>query len=232
MKRNVLTLTIIVIIAGAVGSARAESPAYMDEQHEEPSVVEVQRVALAYHDVEEHEVSRWKKRARLSALLPQFQVSYDRRVRNDIDIDINERIYVGASGVTVGPDEGSYAQNANSDQNIGVKAVWHLRDLIFNTDQLDISRESRNLMRERQMLMSEVNKHYYERERLKGVIAALSKGKVVPVEGVPKEKGRKTAKDFAIDVEHQLFLVRVRLDEETAELDALTGGWFSSRIGR
>ncbi len=231
VKRCVLSLIIIVVSAAV--PARAAITGYMDDAHnEEPSVVEVQRSALAYHNLEEREVSRWKKRARLSALLPQFQVSYDRRVKNDIDIDISENIYVGSSGVTVGPDEGSYAQNANSDQSIGVKAVWYLGDLIFNPDQLDISRESRNLIRERQMLMSEVNRHYYERQRLKGVLAALGKGKAVPLEGAPKTKGRKNTGSVAVDAKHQLFLAQVRFEEETAALDALTGGWFSSRIGR
>jgi len=200
----------------------------------EPDIVEIQRVALEYHNIERDEVSRWKKRARLSALLPRFQVSYDRRIKNDVDINISENVYVGSSGVTVGPEDGTYAQNANSDQNVGVRAVWYLNELIFNPEQLDISRESRSLMHERQALMAELNKHYYERERVRGVISALESGKLVPLdETVGKNKKTKKAVNAtSLGLEYQLFLARVKFDEETAALDALTGGWFSQRIGK
>lgn len=189
--------------------------------NDEPTAVEVQRAALAYHNIDGGEVRRWKKRARLAALLPRFQVGYDHNVENDINIDINENVYVGSSGVTVGPDEGSYARNANFDQGINVRAVWYLNELIFNPDQIDISRESRNIMRERQMVLAEVNRHYYERKRLEGIIERIEKG------GKPAEIVTKRG-IMRLD----LFTARIKKDEEIAALDALTGGWFSRRIGR
>jgi len=209
-----MLMTAIVLFAcrtSAVVTAEQNPPA-------DPSVVEVQKAALAYHHVDQGEVPRWKKRARLSALLPHFEVGYDRRVKNDVNVDISENVYVGSSGVTVGPSEGGYKHNANSDQNVHVKAVWYLGELLFNPEQIDISRESRSLMRERQMLMAEVNKHYYERSRMRGVIDMLERGKMPP--------------DKKKTPEQEIFLARVKYAEETAALDALTGGWFSSRIQR
>jgi hypothetical protein len=188
---------------------------------DEPTAVEVQRAALSYHNIDRGEVRRWKKKARLAALLPRFQIGYDRNVENDINIDINENVYVGSSGVTVGPNEGSYAQNANSDQGINVRAVWYLNELIFNPDQIDISRESRNIMRERQMVLAEVNRHYHERRRLSGIIERIEKG------GKPAEIQTKRG-----TVRLDLFNARIKMDEETAALDALTGGLFSQRLGR
>lgn len=210
----VIFIIIMVFFAGT-----AHASIYSDFNYDsEPSIVEVQKVVLGYHNLEEKEVSQWKKRAKLSALLPRFQVSYDRRVKNDVDIDIGNNVYVGSSGVTVGPDEGTYSENSNSDQNVGVKAVWYLGELIFNPEQLDISRESRNLIRERQMLLAEVNKHYYERKRLRGIINGLESGKIPPAKKSTRDK--------------DIFLASVKLEEETAALDALSGGWFSNAIGR
>lgn len=184
----------------------------------EPDIVDVQRVALEHHELGRSEVHQWKKRARLSALLPRFEISYDRRVKNDVDVDVSENVYVGSSGVTVGPNEGTYARNSNSDQNIGVKAIWQLGELLFNSEQLDISREARSLMHERITITAEVNKHYYERERLKCIIAELERG-VMPhgMKGPPQ---------------HELYLARVSLAEETGALDGLTGGWFSQNMRR
>jgi hypothetical protein len=230
MKLILTSILVVLISVAAVDANAAVKSEY--ELFDEPNVVQVQRIALTYHNMDAREVKRWKKRARLSALMPRFEVEYDRRVKNDVDIDIGNNVYVGSSGVTVGPDEGTYSQNANSDQNIGFKAVWYLNELIFNPDQIQISREARSMMRERQMLLAEVNKHYHERQRLKGVIEAIEGGKLVPVESGKKKKKKKGEVVAVAGPKHRLFLARVRLDEETAALDALTGGWFSSQVRR
>jgi hypothetical protein len=209
----------IVLVVAASACANAAVPhrvAVVDE----PTAVEVQRAALAYHNIDNGEVRRWKKRARLAALLPRFQVGYDQNIKNDVNVDINENVYVGSSGVTVGPDESSYQQNANTDRGIEIKAVWYLNELIFNPDQLDISKESRNIMREKQMVLAEVNRHYYERKKLAGIIERIKKG------GKPAEVMTKKG-----TVRLDLFNARIKHDEETAALDALTGGWFSKRTG-
>lgn len=211
----VIVIVFIIFVSITAHAAVPERVAVTDG----PTAVEVQRAALTYHNIDNGEVRRWKKRARLAAILPRFQVGYDYRIKNNINIDINENVYVGSSGVTVGPNEGSYARNANADHDIGVKAVWYLNELIFNPDQLDISRESRNIMREKQMVLAEVNRHYYERKRFIGIIERIEKcGK--PAEIVTK-KGT-----MRLD----LFNARIKMEGETAALDALTGGWFSKRI--
>jgi hypothetical protein len=215
----------LFIIIGVAFVMAVSSAAYAAVPHRvavanDPTAVEVQRAALAYHNIDNGEVQRWKKRARLAALLPRFQVGYDQNIKNDVNVDINENVYVGSSGVTVGPDESSYQQNANTDRGFEVKAVWYLNELIFNPDQLDISREARNIMREKQMVLAEVNRHYYERKKFAGIIEQIEKG------GKPIE-----VKDKKGTVRLDLFNARIKHDEETAALDALTGGWFSRRIG-
>jgi hypothetical protein len=81
---------------------------------------------------------------------------------------------------------------------------------------LAVSEETRFLARERQAILAEVNKNYYARDRAAGDIGYLEEQLR---ESVHPEK-----------VRHEIFLRRVSLDEATAALDALTGGWFSGQL--
>jgi hypothetical protein len=195
---------------GQVTETRAKGPA--------PQIAEVQKKAIEYARLDPTEISSWKKRVRYSALLPKLQVDYSRKVQNEVNVDVNDSVYVGASGVAIGPEEGSYAENLNADQNVGVKAVWDLSNTVFNQDMLAISEETRLLARERQSILAEVNKNYYERERMAGEIAFLN----AQIKRDPHPE----------KIKQEIFLKRVSLDEATAALDALTGGWFSKALIR
>ncbi len=178
-----------------------------------PSIVEVQKRAIAHARLDPSEISRWKKRAKLQALLPKVQLEYERRVRDLIDIDINDSVYVGSNGVVVGPEEGSYSYNNNADQNIGVKAVWSFNETIFNPDMLNVSAEARRLARERQALLSEVTKNYYDRERL-----------------ASDNERMKVISSSASKIERQIVLNRIAIKEANANIDSYTGGWFSEQV--
>lgn len=181
-----------------------------------PSIAEVQRHAIEHARLDPSEITSWKRRARLAALLPKLQVSYDRRVKYDVNVDVNDSVYVGSSGTAVGPPEGSYAANSNSDDNIGIKAVWSFSDAIFNPDMLAVSEEARLLARERQAILAEVNRNYYARDRAAGEIAFLK---------------RQLRDDAHPDkIRHEIFLRHIAQDEATAALDALTGGWFGRQL--
>ena len=217
MNRKVCIMVLMVAAGWAAAAADAMVAADYPAPSE-PAIVDVQAAALEHHGLDRGEAREWKKRARLSALLPRLELRYDRRVKDYVDVNVTENVYVGSSGVTVGPNEGKYSQNSNNDQNIGVRAVWQLGGIVFNTDQLAISREARSLMHERMTLTAQVNKHYHERRRLIGIIDELERGILSHgMKGTPQ---------------HELFLARVRLAEETAFLDGLTGGWFSRNLRR
>lgn len=180
---------------------------------DEPAVVEVQEVALRYAHMEPHHLGDWREKVKKARWLPRLQVDYGRKVINDIDVDVTDSVYVGSSGVVVGPDEGTFSQNASADQSVGVRAIWRLDELVFNRDELLISAESRSLMRERQALLAEVNRQYFRRHQLRGEIALLRENRF------PLKKGE--------DRRHQILLKEIEITEAAAALDALTGGWFS-----
>lgn len=211
-------LATAVLIALAASPAPSFVPEATVPSHSAPPIEEVQRRAIEHARLDPSEITSWKKRARLAALFPKLQVSYDRRVKNDVNVDVNDSVYVGSSGTAVGPPQGGYAASSNSDNNIGLKAVWNFDEALFNPDVLAVSEEARLLARERQAILAEVNKNYYERDRAAGEIAFL--GQALPRDPRPDK------------VRREIFLQRVALDEATAALDALTGGWFSKQTGR
>ena len=202
----------VLIIALAALSAGGGTCPGKGGQLIEPRIEEVQQRAIDHARLDPQEISSWKRRARLSALLPRLQVDYSRRVKNDVDIDITDSVYVGSSGVTVGPEEGKYSRYDNRDQDVGIRAVWNLNEAIFNPDLLAVSAEARRLARERQAILTEINRNYYDRVRLAGEVVHLKK----------KSRSERSRR--------QLFLKRVACKEATAALDALTGGWFSERV--
>jgi competence ComEA-like helix-hairpin-helix protein len=88
-----------------------------------------------------------------------------------------------------------------------VRAQWDLDRLVFNPDELRVSNEVTDLVRLRESVLDQVTKVYYERRRLQ-----------VDLDLTPP-------KDIAGRVRKEL-----RLQELAADLDALTGGFFSKKL--
>lgn len=88
-----------------------------------------------------------------------------------------------------------------------VKAEWHLNHLVFNRDELMVNREflRQSLMRER--ILDKVKEAYFDRRRLQ----------------IQKQF------DSFLDTQSKIESV-LKLEEFTAELDGLTGGWFSQQL--
>lgn len=93
------------------------------------------------------------------------------------------------------------------DRLVG-RATWDLKELIFNPDELRVSGESNDLVRLREDVLDQVTKLYYERRRLQVDLDLAP----------PRDLGGRVRKEL-------------RLQELTADVDALTGGWFSERLG-
>lgn len=207
----------MILATLAALSAGVPQPEALVTRTSAPPIALVQQKALEHARLDPSEITSWKKRARLAALLPKLQVSYDRRLKYYVNVDVNDSVYVGSGGTTVGPSQGNYQSNQNSDNDIGVKAVWNLDETIFNPDMLAVSDEARALSRERQQILAEVNKNYYERDRSAGEIRFLAE----ELKAKPRDS----------KIKQDIFLKRVAIDEATAALDALTGGWFGKQLG-
>jgi hypothetical protein len=84
---------------------------------------------------------------------------------------------------------------------------WDLTELIWNNDQTSIDVRSRLMVQLRDDILDEVNKLYFERLRLKLELDNL-----------------------AIEEKKKMMEKELRIQELTASLDGLTGGYFSQTI--
>lgn len=98
-------------------------------------------------------------------------------------------------------------QDTGSESRPLARAQWDLDRLIFNPDELRVSNEIVDLVRLRESVLDQVTKIYFERRRLQ-----------VDLDLTPP-------KDIAGRVRKEL-----RLQELVADLDSLTGGFFSRKL--
>ncbi|MBI4432901.1 MAG: hypothetical protein HY592_05425 [Candidatus Omnitrophica bacterium] len=91
------------------------------------------------------------------------------------------------------------------DWSVGVN--WDLGDLIWNDDQTSIDVRSKLMAELREDILSQVTHFYFERRRLQAQIILSPPA------------------DMAIEIEKT-----IRLEELTANIDALTGGYWTQRV--
>ena len=167
-----------------------------------PRLQEVQERVLTYAGYDRHDFNRWKKRSRWAAALPRLQFGFDRDLKSVASLSTEDNISISGGDVTVGPQESHLNQNFNSGTSFDVKVVWELGELIFNRDELNISAMARSWVRERNILMTDVEETYFERQRL-----------------------LKRMKKIHSSLKKEAF--EMRIQELNGHLDGLTGGWFT-----
>ena len=111
-------------------------------------------------------------------------------------------------GGTADPDRyilGPQSVATSWDVNVG----WSLSDMIWDTAQTSIDTREKLMVDQRRDFLAEATRIYYERRRLQAeILFSDPESKEVPV-----------------SYERQ-----IRLEELTAQIDALTGGWFSTEL--
>lgn len=110
---------------------------------DEPSVEEVQKMAIAYAEVSPEKIRDWRRKASVKAILPKLSVGF------------NNNVYGTSSGLfAVGP------------QDWDVSFSWELGDLIYNSDQTSIDTRSKLMVELRNDILAEVTRLYFERRKL------------------------------------------------------------------
>lgn len=238
--------------------SQGESPLWMQFRHE-PSVQEVQRRAMVFAETHPEKIRAWRRGAKWRALLPRFQLGFaedrerDRDFASVASIDretnfsqtleseytydeeaITTATFNGKRQVpvetTTNTNEGesyfseskenSFAGSVSRERNTALElgAIWDLGNLLYNPEEIDISKEARELAELRDNILKEVTQFYFRRRHLQ--LEILSDQKTTP--NPSPEKPPTNPSD---DIRKQL-----ELEELTAQLDALTGGWFSQQI--
>lgn len=118
----------------------------------EPSIEEIQQVALRYNEVHPDKIRRWRNRLKCRALCPALSLDYDKTITYDSTVD---RYYVGP-------------------RDWGVGLSWDIGDLVWNTYEDDVDTRGRLNTQIRLDILDEVNRVYFERLRLRQQIRGSS----------------------------------------------------------
>lgn len=125
------------------------------------------------------------------------------RTRFDYDVDDDQRTRTNT--------EATEAIVVTEDNDVGyelqVQGTWELDRLLFDSQELAVAREGVRISNLRDRVLDEATRRYYERRRLQ-----------VDLELTPP-------RDLADRIRKEL-----RVQELTADLDSLTGGWFSKKL--
>ncbi|UCG35555.1 MAG: hypothetical protein JSW17_01795 [Candidatus Omnitrophota bacterium] len=114
---------------------------------DEPTITEVQQIAMRYNEVHPDKIRKWRNGLRLRALLPEVSLDYDKTITT-------------ALGATY-----DYAKVGPRDWGVSLK--WDAADLIWDTHQDDVDTRSRLNTQLRLDILNEINRVYFERARLK-----------------------------------------------------------------
>jgi competence ComEA-like helix-hairpin-helix protein len=163
----------------------------------EPTVREVQTQVIEYVRVHPEIIDSWRTRARIRALAPRFSAD----AQGTIDRDLRKVTNLDAAAAQI-------ESTTDSDTGrLSLEARWDLDRLIFEPQEMSVSREGVRMANLRDRVLAEVTRRYFERRRLQ-----------VDLELQPPT-------DLADRVRKEL-----RLQELTADIDALTGGWFGEKL--
>ena len=196
--RITFLMTVLCCAAPASANPTAKANELLARFNAEPDVRAVQQSAVKYARTHPDKVDTWRTRARASNLLPEFRVAVNRDQATD-------------SSQTRTSGTGDPRATSGSDDKFGLdlRAVWDLNKTIYDPAEVQIQRETIKASRQRDSLVAEVTKLYFERRRAQV----------------------KLLLDRDMDLRSQV-KQELKVAELTAYLDGLTGGWFSSQLPR
>ena len=167
----------------------------------EPTVQAVHRAALEYAALHPEIFKSMRRRSRAQAALPQLTV----RVTSDLDQEDRALTRFDETNSMI-PQNISATETNGNDLQLYAEARWKLNESVFNFQETAVMRENRYSAKERQKLLQTVTQVYFERKR------ALIKMK-------PSKPGSEAEA-----------LAMLKIAQIEAELDALTGGWFTKHL--
>ncbi len=177
-------MRIVTLLLASLSSslASANEPSIEARFAHEPSVRELQRTAARLAEVHPDRVRSWLRRASKAALLPSLRVTVGRGYGELMRDSNGEPYYL-----------------ATDTWRFEVQATWQLDRLVFDRNELRVSREAQRVGARREELLTRVAQLYFERRRLQ-----------IDAELQPNAEGA---------LERSL-----AIEELTAVLDGLTGG--------
>jgi hypothetical protein len=195
------------LLAGAAPDARAQSAGPAAPRlvwPEEPGIERVHQAALAYLRLGPNWMDSMKRGVARRGLLPVVVLHGALAHDTSRATAWDEAVSGGDLWRLVDQD-----RDRAQDYDVGLTFSWDLGDLAYNPEEIDVSREAREVIELRDDVLDEITQLYFERRR---VLAQLQ---LLPDPG-DAERVR----------------LRLRADELAAGIDAWTGGWFGRQTAR
>ncbi len=186
-----------------LGSAQqaGPSPARSEPQLRlEPEVGAVQRAALRYLELGSDRLRRLERNVARRGFLPELSIHGDYSGFRARDEDHDDTVF--SSG-------GRYRlldrlNERGRDFVVGAQLSWDLGDTVYHPEEIDVSKEVRELIELRDEVLDEINQLYFERRRV-----LLERAQLPDAASAEAER------------------LALRARELAAGLDAWTGGWWS-----
>lgn len=118
----------------------------------EPTISEIQEMAIRYAEVHPNKIRNWRKEARMKTLLPSVSVGVDRSATELLHWD-------------TGPNPDNL-QKGKEFVDWDASISWDFADLIWSTDQTTIDSRSKLMVELREDVLDQVTRLYFERRRL------------------------------------------------------------------
>ena len=192
----------LAVVRGGGGKTYDSVAEVMSEFSSEPDIQATQSMALAYTKTNPELVDGWLRASRQAYMLPKLNLQYEKE--NDQGLDYEYTIDENGDLL---PQLDS--QDADNDDKFVVKLEWRLDRLVMSSEQIRVINEAQDIVKLRDKVLDEVTRLYFDRRRLQ-VDQLLSP---------------------SLDLKGQIE-AELRLQEMTANLDALTGGAFSASLPR
>ena len=213
--RNVEALRVLNLSEAALNSLRNEAvitlqistrsskkydsvESVMSEFSDEPDIRAVQAMAMQYSKTNPELMEQWLNASKRAYALPKVNFQYEKQ----LDMATRYDYVAGADGTAEAQED--YVQLGNDDKVV-VRLEWRLDKLVMSSEQIRVINETGKANKMREKVLDEVTRLYFDRRR-------------VQVENLLNPP---SSLNDRIEME-------LRLQEMTANLDALTGGQFSA----
>ena len=200
-----LGFALVLLIPGSLGAQSADE--VLAQFEVEPTILEVQEAAAAYAHIDQGEMGGWSVRASVSSLLPRIRVQYWLRWDDDEQYDDDQSYDATADGLVLTDVDRDVRMEDDSEVRVRLQGDWELQELVFNPDLLRVSNERSDLVELREDILTTVTSLYFERRR----------AQIQMVLDPPANALERLRRELEVQ-------------ELTAGLDAMTGGWFSQRL--
>ncbi|MFT5207770.1 MAG: hypothetical protein ACI9CF_001530, partial [Candidatus Omnitrophota bacterium] len=165
----------------------------------EPSINELQNIAMHYAEVHPDKIDSWRKMAKQKAWFPKIGVGFDMGIDQTVELD---------RGGTNDPDQFIFGPN-EEDKQWNVDMSWDLSELIWSSDQTSIDARSRLSTQLRDEILTRLTRLFFAKKRLQ-MEALLNPNQSISA----------------------IIETEMRIKEYIADIDALTGGYYSQVLSR